>query len=91
MLLNLVEGLKRENAELREQVQELREEVNRLKGEPGKPKIKSGKKGKRADHSSEPGSIWFGHSCSGDYIILCHRNDRTEDRGILRAYGGLHF
>ena len=33
MLLNLVETLKAENRELREQVQRLRDEINRLKGE----------------------------------------------------------
>jgi len=54
MLLNLVETLKAENRELREQVQRLRDEINRLKGEQGKPNIKPNKK-KRAssDHSSE--------------------------------------
>ena len=40
LLLNLVEDLKRENAELRAEVQRLRDEINRLKGEQGKPKIK---------------------------------------------------
>ena len=40
MLLNLVEDLKRENAELRAEVQRLRDEINRLKGEQGKPTIK---------------------------------------------------
>jgi len=40
MLLNLVEALKRENAELRAEVQRLRDEINRLKGEQGKPPIK---------------------------------------------------
>lgn len=39
-LLNLVEDLKRENAELRAENQRLRDEINRLKGEQGKPKIK---------------------------------------------------
>ncbi len=54
MLLNLVEVLKSENKELREQVQRLRDEINRLKGEQGKPEIKPNK-GQRAssDHSSE--------------------------------------
>ena len=40
VLLNLVEGLKRENAELRAEIQRLRDEINRLKGEQGKPTIK---------------------------------------------------
>jgi len=40
LLLNMVEDLKRENAELRAENQRLRDEINRLKGEQGKPKIK---------------------------------------------------
>jgi Transposase IS66 family len=40
LLLNLVEELKRENAELRAENQRLRDEINRLKGEQGKPTIK---------------------------------------------------
>jgi len=40
LLLNLVEDLKRENAELRAENQRLRDEISRLKGEQGKPKIK---------------------------------------------------
>ena len=40
LLLNLVEQLKRENAELRAEVQRLRDEISRLKGEQGRPKIK---------------------------------------------------
>ncbi len=40
LLLNLVEDLKRENAELRAENQRLRDEVARLKGEQPKPKIK---------------------------------------------------
>src|SRR5258708_14971063 len=40
LLLNLVEELKRENAELRAENQRLRDEINRLKGERGKPTIK---------------------------------------------------
>jgi len=40
LLLNLVEELKRENAELRAENQRLRDEINRLKGEHGKPTIK---------------------------------------------------
>jgi len=53
ILLNLVEELKQENMDLREQVQQLRDEVNRLKGEQGKPDIKPGKTGRGSDHSSE--------------------------------------
>jgi hypothetical protein len=54
MLLNLVETLKGETRELREQVQRLRDEINRLKGEQGKPNIKPNKqKGESSDHSSE--------------------------------------
>ena len=55
MLLNLVENIKLENRELREQVQRLRDEINRLKGEQGKPKIKPNKKQgtSSSDHSSE--------------------------------------
>jgi len=40
LLLNLVEELKRENADLRAENQRLRDEINRLKGEHGKPTIK---------------------------------------------------
>lgn len=40
LLLNLIERLAKENAELRQQVQHLRDEINRLKGERGKPTIK---------------------------------------------------
>jgi hypothetical protein len=40
LLLNLVEDLKRENADLRAETQRLRDEINRLKGERGKPTIK---------------------------------------------------
>jgi len=55
MLLNLVESIKLENRELREQVQRLRDEINRLKGEQGKPKIKPNKKRgtSSSNHSSE--------------------------------------
>jgi hypothetical protein len=54
MLLNLVETLKTENQELREQVQRLRDEINRLKGEQGKPNIKpSRQKREPSNHSSE--------------------------------------
>jgi hypothetical protein len=54
MLLNLVETLKTENQELREQVQRLRDEINHLKGEQGKPNIKPNRKKRmRSDHSSE--------------------------------------
>ena len=54
-LLNLIENLKLENRELREQVQRLRDEINHLKGEQGKPKVKPNKKRKTSssDHSSE--------------------------------------
>ncbi len=54
-LLNLIENLKLENRELREQVQRLRDEINRLKGEQGKPKVKPNKKRRpsSSDHSSE--------------------------------------
>ena len=40
LLLNLVEELKRENTELRAEVQRLHDEINRLKGEQGKPPLK---------------------------------------------------
>lgn len=54
MLLNLVENLKLDNQELREQVQRLRDEINRLKGEQGKPDIKPNKsKRTLTNHSSE--------------------------------------
>lgn len=54
MLLNLVENLKSDNQELREQVQRLRDEINRLKGEQGKPNIKpSRRKRASSNHSSE--------------------------------------
>jgi hypothetical protein len=42
-LLNLVETLNQEILELKRQNQELRDEINRLKGEQGKPKIKPNK------------------------------------------------
>ncbi len=51
-LLNLVEGLKQENQELRAEVQRLRDEINRLKGEQGKPDIKANKREEK-NHSSE--------------------------------------
>jgi len=54
LVLNLVEGVKQENDQLRETVQQLRDEISRLKGEQGKPDIKPDKKkGERNDHSSE--------------------------------------
>jgi hypothetical protein len=54
MLLNLVEALKAENQELREQVQRLRDEINRLKGEQGKPNVKPNRQKRvSSDHSSE--------------------------------------
>ena len=57
LLLNLVEQLKRENAELRAEVQRLRDENQRLKGEQGKPKIKGNTPkpppAKPTDYSSE--------------------------------------
>ena len=54
MLLNLVEALKAEGQELREQNRRLRDEINRLKGEQGKPNIKPNReKGVSCDHSSE--------------------------------------
>ena len=43
-LLNLIETLNQESLELKRQNQELRDEINRLKGEQGKPKIKPQKK-----------------------------------------------
>jgi hypothetical protein len=53
-LLNLVEELQAENQALRKEVAELRDEVNRLKGEQGRPEIKPNKKkGASTDHSSE--------------------------------------
>jgi len=51
-LLNLVETLHQENLELKRQNQELRDEINRLKGEQGKPKVKPGKKNP-SQYSSE--------------------------------------
>ena len=54
MLLNLVESLKSDNRELREQVQRLRDEINRLKGEQGKPNIRPRKRKRTSsNHSSE--------------------------------------
>jgi hypothetical protein len=57
MLLNLVEELKSENRELREQVKRLQDEIHRLKGEQGRPDIKpnkpKGEGGERSEHSSE--------------------------------------
>jgi len=54
LLLNMVEDLKRENAELRAENQRLRDEINRLKGEQGKPKIKGNTpKPPRTNYSSE--------------------------------------
>lgn len=51
-LLNIVETLAQENAELRQQLQHLKDEINRLKGEQGKPDIKPNIK-KHKDISSE--------------------------------------
>ncbi|MCK4470987.1 MAG: transposase [Anaerolineae bacterium] len=54
MLLNLVENLKSDNRELREQVQRLRDEINHLKGEQGKPNIRPRKRKRTSsNHSSE--------------------------------------
>jgi len=54
MLLNLVENLKSDNRELREQVQRLRDGINRLKGEQGKPNIRPRKRKRTSsNHSSE--------------------------------------
>ncbi len=54
LLLNLVEDLKRENAELRAEVQRLRDEINRLKGEQGKPNIRgNAAKATLTNYSSE--------------------------------------
>lgn len=52
LLLNAVEQLSKENAELRKENQQLRDEINRLKGEQGKPDIRSQKKNNK-DISSE--------------------------------------
>jgi hypothetical protein len=52
-LLNLVEALRQENLELKRQNQELRDEINRLKGEQGKPKMKPNKKPPHGQYSSE--------------------------------------
>ncbi|MFH1628975.1 MAG: transposase [Pseudomonadota bacterium] len=51
-LLNLVETLSQENQDLKRQNQELRDEINRRKGEQGKPKIKP-KKSPPKNYSSE--------------------------------------
>lgn len=51
-LRNLVETLTQENRELKRQNQEMRDEINRLKGEQGKPKIKP-KKETPEKYSSE--------------------------------------
>jgi hypothetical protein len=45
ILLNLVEELERENAELRADNRRLRDEINWLKGEQGKPSIKGASPG----------------------------------------------
>jgi len=42
-LLNIIEKLAKENADLHQQVQHLNDEINRLKGEQGKPTIKPNK------------------------------------------------
>jgi len=57
-LINLVEVLAEENAQLKESNQQLKDEVNRLKGEQGKPDIRKQKKDgedgqENPDHSSE--------------------------------------
>ena len=55
LLLNLVEDLKRENAELRAENQRLRDEINHLKGERGQPQIKGNTpKPLPTNYSSEP-------------------------------------
>ncbi|MGL6083389.1 MAG: IS66 family transposase [Gammaproteobacteria bacterium] len=59
VLINLVEMLAEENAQLKEQVQLLKDEINRLKGEQGKPDIRGQSKGGdgsntgNTNHSSE--------------------------------------
>lgn len=50
-LINLVEMLVEENAQLKKENQDLKDKVNRLKGEQGKPDIKG--KNQSSDHSSE--------------------------------------
>ena len=51
-LLNLVEVLAQENAQLRSENQQLKDEINRLKGEHGNPTF-TGTSGKKTDISSE--------------------------------------
>lgn len=51
-LFNFIETLQQENLELKRQNQQLRDELNRLKGEQGKPDIKPPKKS-TSDYSSE--------------------------------------
>ena len=53
LLLNAVEQLSKENAELRKENQQLRDEINRLKGEQGRPDIRSQKKNKDISSESE--------------------------------------
>jgi len=56
-VLNLVEELSAAMSALRKENQQLRDEVNRLKGEQGKPTMKPSKKSRSSqasDHSSEP-------------------------------------
>ena len=55
VLINLVEILADENAQLKKTIQELKDEINRLKGEQGQPDIRKQKKGggEDPDHSSE--------------------------------------
>lgn len=58
ILINLVEVLAEENAQLRKTVQQLKDEISRLKGEQGKPDIRKQKKEGdgdpgNSDHSSE--------------------------------------
>lgn len=54
-LVNLVEMLAEENAQLKETAQQQKDEINRLKGEQGKPDIRQQTKEKKkdSDHSSE--------------------------------------
>jgi regulator of replication initiation timing len=53
LLLNAVEQLSKENAELRTENQRLRDEINRLKGEQGKPDIRPQKSNKDISSESE--------------------------------------
>src|SRR2546425_8886236 len=84
LLLNLIEELKLENRELREEIQRLRDDNHRLKGEQA---------------SNIPGAatprlrrtVWAGTQITGHRAVFCREHDRAENPGILPECGNPYF